>query len=101
MPRTAAQVTAALQAKGMEPDENHHHMYRKTIDGVTRLVTRVSHGSTTIGDGLGKLMASQCCLYLKEFWSLVDCDLSEAEWNELVRTRCSSGGRNPFMRSGR
>jgi len=81
----------------MTPSENHHHMYRKTIDGVTTLVTRMSHGSTTIGDGLGKLMAAQCALQLREFWDLVDCTLSAEEWDLLVKQRCTDG-RNPFLR---
>ena len=29
-------VEASLLAKGMERDENHHHMYRKEIEGVPR-----------------------------------------------------------------
>jgi hypothetical protein len=75
-------------------------MYRKTIDGVTTLVTRISHGADTIGDDLGKRMANQCCLQLKEFWRLVDCNLTAEDWDAIVRTRCT-GGRNPFLRPGR
>lgn len=95
--RRVDEVTSALRAKGMEQSESHHHMFRKTVDGVTTLVTRVSHSSSTIGDGLAKLMAAQCALQLSEFWRLVDCPLSEVEWDRLVRQRCS-GGRNPFLR---
>jgi|ERR1700704_225399 len=94
--RSAATVAEALEAKGMECDENHHHMYRKTVDGVTRLVTRISHNSSEINDDLGKRMANQLCLQLKEFWQLVDCPLGEEEWNQLVAARCIDG-RNPFM----
>jgi hypothetical protein len=96
VPRTVAAVTAALVAKGMVPCEKHHHMYRKSIEGVTTLVTRISHSGNTIGDHLGKLMANQCCLQLKEFWRLVDCDLTAEGWDDLVRARCA-GGRNPFL----
>lgn len=72
-------------------------MFRKEIDGVTHLVTRVSHGSNKeIDNGLGKLMANQLCLQLKEFWNLVDCPLSEDGWEALVKERCA-GGRNPFL----
>ncbi len=80
----------------MELDESHHHMYRKNLEGVTHLVTRVSHSSRDIDDGLAKLMASQLCLKLGEFWDLVDCDLSEEVRDALVRGRCSEG-RNPFL----
>ncbi|WP_395659140.1 hypothetical protein [Nocardioides sp.] len=71
-------------------------MFTKTIDGVVTLVTRVSHGSDEIGNSLGKLMANQCALHLREFWDLVDCTLSESDWDDIVRERCV-GGRNPFL----
>ena len=74
-----ADVEQALLDKGMERDEKHHHMYRKTIDGVTHLVTRISHSSREINDHLGGLMGKQLCLQLKEFWDLVECPLSEEE----------------------
>src|SRR5262249_37729817 len=70
-------------------------MYRKTLEGVTHLVTRISHGSGEIDNYLGKLMANQLCLQLAEFWRLVDCALTEDQWDALVRERCA-GGRNPF-----
>ena len=73
--RPVGTVEGALLAKGMERDESHHHMYRKTIEGVTQLVTRISHSAGEIDDGLAKLMANQLCLQLREFWELVDCPL--------------------------
>ena len=97
MVRSAQAVQDALQAKGMVQDENHHHMFRKKLLGVTTLVTRVSHGAKEIDDHLGRLMARQCCLQLAEFWRLIDCPLTEAQWDALVRQRCV-GGRNPFLR---
>lgn len=96
MTRATATVEAALLDKGMERDENHHHMFRKTIEGVTHLVTRTSHGSSEINDHLAGLMGKQLCLQVKEFWRLVDCPLSEAEWDRLVEERCRDG-RNPFL----
>src|SRR5919199_3763053 len=96
-PRPAQEVRQALLAKGMAQDENHHEMYRKTVEGVTHLVTRISHNARQIDDGLGTFMAHQCCLRLREFWSLVDCPMSEEHWNNLIRD-CCSGGRNPFLR---
>ena len=96
MVRKARDVEAALIAKGMERDEGHHVMFKKSIAGVTTLVTRISHGATEIGDTLGKLMASQCCLQLKEFGELVDCTLSQDDWDSLVAERCVQG-RNPFL----
>ncbi len=92
----ARDVRQALLDKGMVQSQSHHEMYRKTIEGVTQLVTRVSHNARNIDDGLGGMMAKQCCLQLKEFWELVDCPLSEDDWNDKVRERCS-GGRNPYI----
>ena len=95
MPRKASQVARSLVAKGMQPDESHHHMFRKEIAGVTHVVTRISHSAKEIPDILGKLMAAQCYLRLKEFWELVDCPLSEKDWEALIRSRCVDG-KNPF-----
>ena len=94
--RKVAIVEGALLAKGMERDESHHFMFRKTVEGVTHLVTRISHDSREIDDHLGHLMANQLCLQLREFWELIDCPLSETEWDEIILDRCS-GGRNPFL----
>jgi hypothetical protein len=94
--RPAGDIETALEAKGMERDESHHHMFRKTMAGVTTLVTRVSHSGGDVDDGLAKMMGNQLCLQLKEFWDLVDCPLSEEEWEKIVAERCPDG-RNPFL----
>ena len=92
----AATVAAALEAQGMERDENHHHMFRKQVGGVTTVVTRISHNSKDIDDGLGRLMGKQLCLNLREFWELIECPLSEDDWDALVAERCVDG-LNPFL----
>lgn len=89
-------VKAALIAKGMVPSESHHHMLRKKVDGVTTLVTRMSHDDKEIRGDLVGLMARQCCLRAPEFWNLVDCPLSQEDWDKLIRQRCADG-RNPFL----
>jgi hypothetical protein len=95
----ATKVATVLEAKGMERDENHHHMFRKQAGGVTTLVTRISHGAKDIDDGLGRLMGKQLCLNLGEFRELIDCTLTEEMWDELVADRCQDG-RNPFLFRG-
>lgn len=80
----------------MVRDESHHHMYRKTVEGVTHMVTKISHSGNQINASLGKRMAAQCVLQLQEFWQLVDCTLSQEAWDDLVRERCVNG-KNPFM----
>jgi hypothetical protein len=87
---------AALVAKGMVRDEKHHHMFRKKIDGVTTLVTRMSHDDKEIRGDLIGLMARQCCLKAPEFWDLINCPLSEEGWVKKIKERCADG-RNPFI----
>ncbi len=90
-------MAKALVSKGMLTNEGHHTMFRKTIDGVTTMVTRMSHDAHPIDDHLGKRMANQCVLTLAEFWRLIDCTLSEEDWDMLVKQRCVNG-RNPYLR---
>jgi hypothetical protein len=71
-------------------------MFHKELESVTHLITRMSHGAREIGDGLAKAMAAQCCLQLREFWNLVDCPLSEEQWDARIRERCQ-GDRNPYL----
>lgn len=52
MTRPVGAVRQALLDKGMQPDEAHHHMFRKTVEGTTHLVTRISHNAKEIDDGL-------------------------------------------------
>jgi hypothetical protein len=80
----------------MVPYDSHHRMFKKTVDGVTTLVTRISHSSQEIRGDLASLMARQCCLQVAEFWQLVECPLSQEKWDEKVKERCA-GGRNPFI----
>ncbi len=97
--RARTAVEQALLLKGMEQDDSHHHMFRKTVAGVTHLVTRTSHNMAEIDDTLAKRMANQLCLQLREFWRLIECPLSEEDWEGLIRQRCA-GGQNPFLRRG-
>lgn len=98
MPRSAKArvVRAALETKGMVPDETHHVVLRKKVEGVTMLVTRMSRSVKEIRGDLVGLMASQCCLRPTEFWDLIDCPLSEERWDELIKERCVDG-RNPYI----
>jgi len=86
--RSPSKVKAALKAKGMVSANSHHTMFRMDVDGVLAVVTRVSHSSRNeINDSLASKMARQCKLNLKQFWDLVDCPLSAAEWQDLIRLK--------------
>lgn len=89
-------VRRALVSKGMIPTDSHHHMFRRTVDGVTQLVTRLSHGEKEVTERTARLMAKQCVLHFDEFTRLVECPLSPEEWDNCVRERCVDG-RNPFI----
>jgi hypothetical protein len=97
--RSVRVVRQALQDKGMIPDEGDHEFFRKNIPGVNHLVTKISHSGKDIGDAKATRMANQLCLHLREFWSLVDCPLSEEDWEAIVRQRCPNGT-NPLTRRG-
>ena len=94
--RTAAQVAAALLAKGMTATNSHHTMFKMDVEGVTTVVTRMSHANKPINDSLARLMGKQCYLQLREFWDLVDCPLSADDWVALIKDRIQDG-RNPYM----
>lgn len=105
MPFDADDVRAALLAKGMTRDPNHHEMFRKEIKGVTTIVTRLSWKGRRhqIPDHLASAMARQTCRQLGEFKKLISCVLSGAEWDRLIVERCAGGAqlaRGP-MTSGR
>jgi hypothetical protein len=92
-------VRQALLNKGMTPRQGDHEFFHKTIPGVYKLVTKISHGGGEIDDSNGSLMATQLCLHLREFWRLIDCSLSEQDWERIVRQRCANG-HNPLLRRG-
>lgn len=95
-PLDAADVRAALVAKGMTADESHHTMFRKLGPRGQPVITRMSHNSKQIGDGLILLMARQCGLQRAEFVRLVECTLSAEKWDELIDERMPDG-KNPFI----
>lgn len=82
--RSTTAIIAALRSKGAEARQSHHVMITKQIDGVTVVVTRVSHGRKDVPRGVMRAMARQCHLTLPQFVDLVDCPLSEADWDELI-----------------
>lgn len=82
--RSTRAIIAALRSKGAEVRHSHHAMVTKRIDGVTVVITRVSHGRKDVPKGVMKAIAKQCHLTLPQFLDLVDCPLSQADWDELI-----------------
>ena len=81
-------VEAALKRKGFEKGEGRHSYFiYHTRQGVkTSVWTMTSHGSSgaDISDPLIALMARQCRISKKKFEQLVDCSLSQEEYEELL-----------------
>lgn len=81
-------IAKSFQKKGMVKNVKRNHItFHKRMDGVTTVFTQISHNSKEIGDQLANYMAKDCYLSLKEFWSLIECPLSEAEWEKLIKVR--------------
>lgn len=81
-------VERALQRKGFRKREGDHSFFiYYTLDGKkTPVRTKTSHGSShrDIGSEIASRMARQCRLGSVDFERLVDCSLSQAEYEELL-----------------
>jgi len=85
--KKAAVVQASLVRKGMILKKGHHKIFRLEIDGVTTVITRISHGENELGDTLLAEMAKQVKLNKKQFLDLIECPLSQAEWIEIIKSK--------------
>ena len=89
MPKNKEKVEAALQKKGFELDERHHHYFTYvTLDvKVTAIKTKTSHTKKMkeIPDNILSLMAKQCHLKNSTFLKLVDCPLSREDYEALLQ----------------
>ena len=85
---TRAAVESALEAKGFRRRENHHSyfVYYTEEGAKTPVWTKTSHGkgSADIPNSLVGRMARQCKLRMADFRALVDCSLSQAEYEALL-----------------
>ncbi len=83
-----AAVESALKAKGFRRRESHHSYFVYYTEGgmKTPVWTKTSHGKggADISNKLRSRMAKQCKLRTAEFRDLVDCSLSQAEYEALL-----------------
>ena len=83
-----ATVERALEAKGFRRRENDHSyfVYYTEAGAKTPIRTKTSHGKggADIPNKLVGRMAKQCKLRIADFRDLVDCSLSQAEYEELL-----------------
>ncbi len=88
MPRSARNVRRGLSRKGFLLTESRHHRFRyHKLDGDrTNVVTLMSHGSgRDVDDRLLAKMARQLHLTRSQFDRLIDCDLSQADYEAMMR----------------
>jgi predicted RNA binding protein YcfA (HicA-like mRNA interferase family) len=82
MQRDKRKVESALETKGFQRDERHHHyfLYRTQAGKLTEIRTRTSHSGKEIDTRLLSQMARQCQLNRGDFLALVDCAMSQADY---------------------
>ena len=82
-------VERALERKGFKRTEGHHVFfhYHTEAGEKTPIWTMTSHGRSgaDIDKGLFKRMADQCGLTANEFRDLVECPMTRAEYERLLR----------------
>ncbi len=88
MPRRARAVERGLVRKGFRLTESRQrrHRYYKLNGEKTNVLTLMSHGSDRdIGDRLLAQMARQLHLSRRQFDQLMDCDLSQGDYEAMMR----------------
>ena len=86
-----AKVERALKAKGFRTNESHHRYFvYYTEEGTKSPVrTKTSHGSGgfDLSSSLISNMAKQCKLRTTEFRDLVNCSMSQADYETLLNAK--------------
>jgi hypothetical protein len=89
MPRQKTKVESALLSKGFQKSENDHHYFVYfTQDGKkTTAKTKTSHTKKMkdIPDNLLSQMAKQCHLKKADFLNLIDCPLSQEQYEIILQ----------------
>jgi hypothetical protein len=88
MPRAKRLVEAGLLNKGFQSRDSHHKffVYHTTQGMKTAVRTRTSQGGSELDDFLLGQMAKQCKLSKSDFLRLVDCPMTQPEYQELLVT---------------
>lgn len=86
MSRKRVAVESGLLNKGFRRREGDHHYYiYHTLKGKkTAVFTKTSHSHTDISTDLMSKMSKQCKLIKKDFESLVDCPLSQIDYEQKL-----------------
>jgi hypothetical protein len=88
MPRAKSKVESVLKKKGFQESEgDHHYFIYFTQDGKkTRAITKTSHTRKMkdIPDSLLGQMAKQCYLPKQQFLDLIDCSLTQEDYEKIL-----------------
>ena len=93
MPLPKRKVEASLRRKGFVVTESDHRVFRYVCsDGrFTRIRTKTSHGASAgkkdLDDTLLALMAEQCKLDRRGFADLVNCPMSQEDYESVLRAQ--------------
>ena len=90
MPRKARQVETGLLAKGFRRIDSKHRKFRYAprSSADAEIQTLMSHGrNRDIGDAMLAMMARQVGLTRREFDQLIDCTLSQDQYETLLIER--------------
>ena len=86
-----AAVESALEAKGFRRRKGDHKyfIYYTEQGAKSPIRTKTSHGkgAADISDALIGRMAKQCKLRAAEFRSLIDCSMSQAQYEALLSSK--------------
>ena len=84
--RSTLRVEQGLSNKGFRLQNSHHRYFVYfTLKGEKSCIkTRTSHGSRDLNDYLLRHMAKQCGLATTEFLRLVDCPMTQEEYEKTV-----------------
>lgn len=86
MPRAKRIVESGLQNKGFRLEQSHHRffIYYTQAGQKTAVRTRTSQGGSELDDYLLSQMAKQCQLTKANFLQLVDCPLSQTDYESSL-----------------
>ncbi|MCD4707018.1 MAG: hypothetical protein K8S62_04690 [Candidatus Sabulitectum sp.] len=91
MPKSKLVVEKALRKKGFWEDSGDHHRFSyRTLSGeISRIRTHTSHSKSKkdISDKLIGQMAKQLKLSRAEFIDLVNCPLSQEDYENILRSK--------------
>lgn len=89
MQRDKKKIESSLKSKGFSPKNGDHNyfLYITKEGKISDIRTKTSHGKQpkTIGEPLLSLMAKQCHLEKSDFLNLIDCPLSQEDYEAKLK----------------